>query len=57
MKLTKTAYQKLIKNEIAWLRTNSPPCQERQHIISVLKRSVGLFYSNKKTTKQTRQKL
>ena len=45
MKLNKEKYDNLIKDEIIWLRTNTPPCQERQHIISVLKESVSFYYT------------
>jgi len=34
------AYEELVNGDIAWLKKNTEPCLEQNHIIAVLKHSV-----------------
>lgn len=44
MKLTKDAYVRLVDEDIAWLEANTGDTLEQDHIIQVLKWSVGELY-------------
>ena len=43
-KLNKSAYQKLIYEDIDWLKKNTPHTLERDHIIQVLRDSIDRYY-------------
>jgi hypothetical protein len=42
--LTREAYEELINQDIEWLIKNTDQSLERDHIISVLKDSVDIYY-------------
>lgn len=43
--LTREGFEKLIREDIEWLKKNTAPQSlERAHIIAILERSTGLYY-------------
>lgn len=51
MKINKSSYQKLIDQNIDWLKTNTTDTLERQHIILILEQSVNMYYPPPATSK------
>jgi len=49
-KLTRLAYEKLVAEDIEWLKKNAPDCLEREHILMILKCSPDHEYRDSSGT-------
>lgn len=44
IEISKTCYEKVIKEDIEWLKKNTPNCLDREHIIEVLNDSTNWIF-------------
>lgn len=45
-RMSRKEYERLIEEDIKWLRKNTKPRLERDHIINVLQASINLYYGS-----------
>lgn len=45
-RMNRKEYERLIEKDIKWLRENTKPRLERDHIINVLQASINLYYGS-----------
>lgn len=43
-RMNRKEYERLIEKDIKWLRENTKPRLERDHIINVLRDSINMYY-------------